>query len=43
MRASKKGNRAPGTGYEREGAPMYIGIGTILLIILIILLIAFVF
>jgi hypothetical protein len=43
VRAGEKGNAARVPGYEREGPFMYIGVGTILLIILIVLLIAFVF
>jgi hypothetical protein len=35
--------RSSGNPTTRGGSPMYIGVGTILLIILIILLIAFVF
>jgi hypothetical protein len=44
LKARSNGETERGKGYDYTGrSPMYIGVGTILLIILIILLIAFVF
>jgi hypothetical protein len=43
LRACKRGKRVQTKYPSREESYMYIGVGTILLIILIILLIAFVF
>jgi hypothetical protein len=43
LRRAKKGKRVQTDYPNREESYMYIGVGTILLIILIILLIAFVF